>query len=287
VQLIITRLPTMLGLNASGSLWQHLVQIAQHFSSINGMALTISVLVVGVIIITLKTRIPGELIGLVLATSFAIIFHVSDYGVKLVGALPAGLPDLLHLNFSLGQIVTLLPAALSIAIVILAQSSSLIRSSANEHDDKVRLNQDLFALGLANAASALTRGFAVNGSPPRTLAADIAGGRTQLMNILMGVFIGLLLLFGGDLFRWMPEAALAAIVFMLGWRLIQFRELSYILETHRTEFFVAMIALGGSGAPSTTRSPRSKLLGAHQKAPCRPVRSSRQKIRCGVFPRYN
>lgn len=43
------------------------------------------------------------------------------------------------------------PATLSIAIVILAQSSAVIRSLAGEHDDKVQLNHDLTALGAANA----------------------------------------------------------------------------------------------------------------------------------------
>lgn len=246
VQLIITRLPAMLGIESSGSLWQHVLHVIQGVGSINGMAFTISVLVVGVIVITHKTKVPGEIIGLVLATLFAYGFHVDQLGVALVGVLPAGLPSVSHPSLSMGQLVTLFPAALSIAIVVLAQSSSVIRSAANEHDEKVSLNQDLFALGVGNAAAALTHGFAINGSPPRSLAADMAGGRSQMVNILMGLCIGVVLLFGGELFRWMPEAALASIVWMLGWRLIRFSELQYLWEVHRTEFFVASIALAGT-----------------------------------------
>ena len=246
VQLIITRLPTMLGVEAHGSLSQHIIQLFQQIGSINGMALTISVLVVGIILITRKTKIPGELIGLGLAMLFAFGFNVDNLGVKLVGVLPAGLPMPTYPHVNLGQVVMLLPTAISVAVVILAQSSSVIQSSANEHDEKVRLNQDLFSLGVANAVSALTRGFVVNGSPPRSLAADLAGGKSQMVNIMMGGFIGLFLLFGNQLFRWMPEAALASIVFMLGWRLIRFSELDYIWRTHRIEFFVSLIALVGT-----------------------------------------
>ncbi len=246
VQLIVTRVPAMLGIHASGSLWQHILAVAQHIGTINGLTITISVLVVGMIILTRKSVVPGELAGIVLAILFAIVFHVSDYGVKLVGALPGGLPGFAHPSVLPGELITLLPAALSIAIVILAQSSSVIRSLGGEHDDKIRLNQDLFALGIANAVSALTRGFAVNGSPPRSYAADYVGGKSQMTNIMMGCFIGLLLLFGANLFTNMPEAALASIVFMLGFKLIRFEELRHIWSTHRTEFFVAMIALGGT-----------------------------------------
>lgn len=246
VQLIIHKLPDMLGIAASGSLWQHLVAVATHLGSLNGMAATISVLVVGVIVLTRKTRIPGELLGLILAIGFALVFHVEDFGVKMVGALPGGLPSFSHPSLTLGVLITLFPAALSIALVVLAQSSAVIRSLANEHDEKVRLNQDLIALGFANAVSALTHGFAVNGSPPRSIAADAAGGRTSMVNILMGIMIGALLLFGHGMLANLPLAALASIVFMLGFHLIRFEELRYIWRTHRIEFVVAMIALIGT-----------------------------------------
>jgi high affinity sulfate transporter 1 len=246
VQLIINKLPDMLGITASGSLWQHITSVFTHAGSLNGMAATISVLVVGIILLTRKTRIPGELIGLVAAIVFALVFHVQDYGVKMVGALPAGLPSIVPLSLNLGMLTTLFPAALSIALVILAQSSAVVRSLANEHDEKVRLNHDLTALGLANAVSALTHGFAVNGSPPRSAAADAAGGRTSVVNVLMGLMIGALLLFGSGLLTDMPLAALASIVFVLGFHLIRFQELRYIWSAHRIEFAVAMIALVGT-----------------------------------------
>lgn len=246
IQLMVNKFPEMLGIVTSGSLLQHMTSLVQNIGHFNGMTMTVSVLVVGIILITRKTRLPGELLGLAAAIVFAVVFHVGDFGVSLVGALPQGLPGLAHPNMTIGDIVTLFPAALSIAIVILAQSSAVIRSHAGEHDEKVRLNQDLLALGFANATSALTHGFAVNGSPPRTLAADIAGGRSQLVNIFMGALIGVVLLFGGDLFRVMPSAALAAIVFMIGLHLIRFGELRYLWQTHRAEFFVAMVALVGT-----------------------------------------
>ena len=243
IQLIITKLPAMLGVETHGSIGQQFIEMVQRAGVLNGMTVTVSILVVGVIIITRRTKIPGELLGLIFATVFAAIFHAGDYGVKLIGSLPNGLPSLSHPGMTLSTVVILLPAALSIAVVILAQSSAVIRSIAGEHDEKVRLNQDMFALSIANAASALTHGFAVNGSPPRSVAADVAGGRSQLVNVLMGVFISLLVLFGSHLFTFMPLAALSSIVFMLGWRLIRFHEFRYLWHAHRTEFFVALTAL--------------------------------------------
>ncbi|QQS22414.1 SulP family inorganic anion transporter [Candidatus Saccharibacteria bacterium] len=243
VQLIVTKLPEMLGISAKGDLWAHVSAVFSNLGSMNGMTVTVSILVVGIIVLTRATKIPGELGGLLLAGVFAWGFHIADYGVKLVGALPRGLPALGIPELNIGTVVSLLPAALSIALVVLAQSSAVIRSLAAEHDDRLRLNQDLFALGSANLASAMSHGFAINGSPPRSIASDLAGGHTQLVNILMGVLVGAVLLFGGDLFGYVPQAALSAVVCMIGLRLIRLQELRYIWTMHRIEFFVAMIAL--------------------------------------------
>lgn len=248
LQIMLMKLPQMAGLEFGGSYLAQLGELAKHIKDINMMTLTVSVLVIGSIILTRHSKIPGQLIGLVLATLLAVVFQLEKFDVPMVGALPSGLPQFTAALPSIPMAVTLLVPAVSIALVILAQSSAVIRSSSGEHDDKINIRQDLLALGFANIASAVTRGFAVNGSPPRTLAADLAGAHSQVVNIIMSVLIGLLLLFGGQLFEHMPVAALAAIVFMIGLHLVRWRELEYLWATHRTEFFVAMVALVGTVA---------------------------------------
>lgn len=247
VQLMARNMPGLVGVTVDGtSVWDYVIAPFVHMGQINGMTATISLLVVGIMLILRKSRLPGELIGLVLAALFVVVFQVGGYGVQLVGALPSGFPAIIGIDLSLQAIGTLFPAAIAIALVILAQSSSLIRTTAAEHDEPVALNRDLFALGTANIASAFTQGFAVNGSPVRTMAAESAGGRTAMVNVWMGVFIGGILLVGTQLFAYIPQAALASIVFVLGYRLIRFSEFRHIWRVHPTEFLVAIIALLGT-----------------------------------------
>lgn len=247
VQLMARNMPGLVGVTVDGtSVWDYVIAPFVHMGQINGMTATISLLVVGIMLILRKSRLPGELIGLVLAALFVVVFQVGGYGVQLVGALPSGFPAIIGIDLSLQAIGTLFPAAIAIALVVLAQSSSLIRTTAAEHDEPVALNRDLFALGTANIASAFTQGFAVNGSPVRTMAAESAGGRTAMVNVWMGVFIGGILLVGTQLFAYIPQAALASIVFVLGYRLIRFSEFRHIWRVHPTEFLVAIIALLGT-----------------------------------------
>lgn len=248
VQLIINSLPAMLGLQASGNVWHHVHVLANTLANSNGMAITVSVLVVGIVAVLRKTVVPGELVALALAVGFAAVFNIQQYGVATIGALPSGMPEFVFPRLSFDQIVTLFPASLSVALVVLAQGASVIRSSATKHNEKVRLNQDLFAFGVANAASSVFQGFSVNGSLARTQASETAKGKTQLVNILAAIIVAVLLLVGANIFQFMPQAALASIVCVIGFYLIRFKELDYLWSTHRTEFFVAIVAAVGTVA---------------------------------------
>lgn len=246
VQLIITSLPVMLGMDmAGGTVWESITGLLR-LPAINWMTVTVTVLVVGILLLARGSRVPAELIGIVAAVMFAAVFHVEQFGVALVGDLPGHLPALALPTFSFATVWTLLPAAAMIAAIILAQSSAVVRGVSEEHDEKIRVNQDLLALGMANAAAALTQGFAVNGSPPRTMAVDKAGGRTQFVGILSSVLVGLVLLFGTGLLAYLPQAALSSVICLLGVYLIRLHELRYLWRVHRTEFAVATIALVGT-----------------------------------------
>lgn len=246
LQLAIASLPAMLGISSSGTVVQHLAHIVNGLGGSNMMTITIAILVVGIVAIFRKTIVPGELVALAFAVLFSMVFHVANFHVAMVGALPSGLPHIAVPSFSLDTFITLFPAGLSVALVVLAQGSSIIRSTAMQHNDKVRLDEDLLAFGVANAASALFQGFSVNGSLARSQASEGAHGKTQLVNVLSGAFIAGLLVFGTGVFQFTPQVALSSIVFVIGLQLIRVRELMYIWHTHRTEFFVAAAATIGT-----------------------------------------
>ena len=245
LQLVIGKMPEMLGIAAGGTVLHTLGEVMQKFTTMNAMTATISVLVLGLIALFHRTRVPGEIVALAAAVLFALCFRVEQFNVHLVGALPTGLPEFIMPTIGGPAILAILPAAFMIALVILAQSSAVIRSNAAHHDEKVNLDRDLLGLGVANIASGFMRGFVANGSPPRTLAAEFAGAKTQVTGIAAAGIILILVLVGGSLFERVPTAALAAIVCAVGIRLFRYQELKYLWHAHRAEFFVAAIACGG------------------------------------------
>ena len=243
IQLMLHRLPDMLGILATHSSTLHLFgSIFSQLDSVNLATVIITVIVLACAFL-LPSKYPQLLIGLVLASVVAVVMQLDLYGVVLVGALPSGLPGFAFPVVPVDLLVMLVPSALSIALVVVAQSAAVIRSQATEHGEKVTINTDLRALGIASIVSGLSHGFAVNGSPPRTLAADASGGKTQMVNIVMSLVIGALLLFGSSLFEYIPVAALATVVFAIGIHLIRVEEMRRIYATHQVEFLIMLVTL--------------------------------------------
>jgi MFS superfamily sulfate permease-like transporter len=160
-----------------------------------------------------------------------------------VGALPPGLPTLTLPTFDAGEAASMAGTAASIALVVLAQSAAVARSFATKNGYKDDVNADLYGLAVANAGSSLTGGFAINGSPPRTAAGDGAGSRSQLVNIVMAVVIGLILVFASGLFAYIPSPVLDAIVLGIGIHLLKIAELKGVARTRRIEFWIAIVTL--------------------------------------------
>ncbi len=245
VQLTLGKLPDMLGLHIHGSLLHKLDFILTHRMDISLLTLFVSLAIVAIVLVANRRGLPGALIGLVAAIAISAALQLEQYGLVMVGAISAGLPAVPTPHSNLSMVITLAPTAAAIALVILAQSTATIRNFASKHDEPTDDNRDLLALGLANAASALTHGFAVNGSPPRTIASEQNGGRTQMVNVYMAGLIALTLLFAAPLLRVMPMAALAAIVCTIGLHLIDISQLRAIWKVRRAEFAVALLSLLG------------------------------------------
>jgi SulP family sulfate permease len=245
VSLIIGKLPAVLGLDISGTTWQKLTGTISGLDQINiaSALLGLGVVLTMVGYLKLPAKIPAALFAVVAFSALGYLFDVEDRGVEMVGAIPPGLPDFALPSVSAGDIPRMSATAASIAIVILAQSAAVARSYGAKNGYPVNVTQDLAALSAANAGSAVTGGFAINGSPPRTAAGDSAGGRTQLVNIVMAVVIGLLLVVGSGLFDYIPSPVLDAVVLGLGIHLIKVRDLRRVARSRPVEFATAMLCL--------------------------------------------
>ncbi len=172
----------------------------------------------------------------------------------MIGTIPAGLPGFSFRSISAGEIPRLAASAASIATVVLAQSAAVSRSFAGKNRYPLDVNADLVGLAAANAASSVTGGFAINGSPPRTAAGDASGSRSQMVNLVMAASIALILLFATGLFAYVPSPVLDAVLYAIGIGLIKVSQLREIVRSRPGEAVSAFAACPNSssleGSPS-------------------------------------
>jgi SulP family sulfate permease len=246
IQVLIGEIAGMLGIpgDGIGSL-QKLAADFQQLSQLNLYSLLISTAVLVVILGARKInrKIPGALLAVIGSILSGYFFNLSAYGVAVIGAVPAGLPTpgLPRVPINSATLSQLLPIAFSMFIVILAQSAATSRAYAIRYGEHLNENLDLVGLGLANIGAGLSGTFVVNGSPTKTQMIDSAGGRSQLAQVTAAVVVLFGLLFLTGPLAHMPNAALSAVVFLIGVELIDIKGLRRIFVERPYEFWVALI----------------------------------------------
>jgi SulP family sulfate permease len=187
------------------------------------------------------TKVPGALIAVIGAIFISWKWDLVSHGVATLGHVPGGLPRIgLPSGVGWSDIVALMGTAVSVFILILAQSAATSRAYAAKYNDEFDENVDLVGLGAANILAGLSGTFVVNGSPTKTEMVDGAGGRSQFAQITTGLIVMIVLLFLTVPIQYMPKAVLAAVVFMIGIQLVDIRGLRTILRVRRDEFVVAV-----------------------------------------------
>ena len=209
------------------------------------LAVGLGTLVVLLGIPKLVKQVPAALIAIALSASVVYFFGLEHLGVKIVGEVPSGLPHLRLPNFSLNLIPPLLGDAAGLALVSFSSMMLTSRSFAARNKYDIDADREFAALGVANIASALSQGFAVSGADSRTAMNDAAGGRTQVTGLVAAASIAIVLLLFTEPLRFVPIAALGAVLVKAGFSLIDLKALRLIFRIDRYEFALSILATLG------------------------------------------
>ena len=244
IQVAAGQLPDMLGITAAGQ--QTLPRLARVVRALPhvhpaDVAISIGVIVIVVAARRIARRIPGALIAVIIAIIVSWAVDLASRGVAVVGSVPRGLPSLGLPALGWHDTSALLGAAASMFVVILAQSAATSRAYAVKYEEPFSEDTDLVGLGAANIAAAFSGTFVVNGSPTKAQIVDSAGGRSQLSQLSSAaVVLVVLVLLTGPL-AYLPDAALAAVVFLIAVQLIDVKEMRRIRACRKREYAVALL----------------------------------------------
>ncbi|MDK2975323.1 MAG: hypothetical protein PWP08_1694 [Methanofollis sp.] len=245
IQIAIGQLDGIFGISrdASGTFLQipHLIADIACCTHLPTLLLSLSVIAIIVLSRRIGTKIPGAFIAVVGAIVASWAFDLSSCGIAVLGTVPGGLPVIAFPDVPLSEVPGLFSLAVACFIVILAQSAATSRAYALKFSDTYDEDTDLFGLGLANMAAGISGTFVVNGSPTKTEMVYSAGGRTQLCQLATVAVVLVVLLFITRPLAYLPSAALSAIVFVIGLRLVDLRGMISLRTRRPVEFGVALI----------------------------------------------
>ncbi len=176
-------------------------------------------------------KIPGSLIA-VLAGSGLVFFL--DLPVNTIGDLytiGGELPSFSMPSFSGEMLLTLLPNAVTIAVLAGIESLLSCVVSDGMIEDKHRSNTELIAQGVGNICSGLFGGIPATGAIARTAANVKNGGRTPIAGIVHAVILLLVLVVLMPLASYIPMPVIAAILFIVAYNMSEWRSFVKLCKT--------------------------------------------------------
>lgn len=222
------------------TIWHAISQI----SEINPLTLSIGLGSIALLIILKRWRpvFPGALMVVVIGALAAWGLSLTEAGVKVVGAVPEGLPALSLPQFNTAQLTDLLPVALTIALVGFMESIAVAKNFAAKHRYAIDANQELVGLGLANIAGGFFSSYPVTGGFSRTAVNDQAGAQSGLASIISAIMVAITLLFLTPLFYYLPTASLAAIIMVAVFGLVDVQEARHLYAIKKADFYLLLLA---------------------------------------------
>ena len=193
----------------------------------------------GIIIKKFAPRFPYMIAAMVAGSLTSILFNQfvgqAQTGIATVGALPASLPPLSAPDFSLETIKDLAPAAVAATLFALTEAVSIARSLAIRANQHLDGNQEFIGQGLSNLAGSFFSGYVATGSFNRSGLNFEAGAKTPLAAVFAGSLLMIVVLLVAPLAAYLPNAAMAGILFLVAWGLIDFHHIHKIVHTSRSE----------------------------------------------------
>jgi high affinity sulfate transporter 1 len=243
-----TQLPKLFGFHgAHGSFWGNTGFFFEHLNETNLMSILVggmalALLVLGKIFFKHKPVALFIVIGGIIAAS---TLSLETHGVKLIGAVPQGIPPLKVPSLYWRDLNELLPLALACFLLGAVETAAMGRMFAAKYGGRFDANQENLALAASNLFAGLGGGLPVSGGTSQSLVNEEGGAKTPLSTALAAVFILLVVLFFSRLLSALPQPVLAAVVLVAIAGLLDLSTLKELWLNDRSEFVVAMAAFAG------------------------------------------
>jgi SulP family sulfate permease len=175
---------------------------------------------------------------MIVGSLLAFYLGADAHNIRLVGELPRNLPSPSVPDLSFSTIKQLGSGALAVALLGLVEAVSIARSVALKSGQHINGNQEFIGQGLANVVGSFFSSYASSGSFTRSGINYTAGARTPMAALFAALFLALILLLVAPLAAYLPIPAMAGILLIVAWKLIDFHHIHNIIQVSRSETLI-------------------------------------------------
>jgi SulP family sulfate permease len=234
-----------------GHLNDILVNFVEQIPNINWYvtAVALITLLSGIAVKRWLPKLPYLIIAMLVGSLVALIMQTTlgaAAAMPSVGALPASLPPLSSPDFSLETVRNLALTALAVTLFALTEAVSIGRSLGMRSGQRIDGNQEFIGQGLSNIAGSFFSGYVATGSFNRSGLNYQAGAKTPMAAVFAGSLLIPIVLFVAPFAKYLPNAAMAGILFLVAWGLIDFKEIRHILKYDRQETSVMLVTFSSA-----------------------------------------
>ncbi|MBX3028510.1 SulP family inorganic anion transporter [bacterium] len=255
--LVLDQLKNLLGLHAMGDAHAHfLYRFWLTLADGGGVQPVTASIGVGTIALVIALRalrhrlgwrlLPDLLLVVVAMAGLVAWFGLDQRGVAVVGQIPASLPRFALPPVDAAAMRTFANAALAIALLGLLEAVSMAKAIAAQTGQKLDMNQQCLSEGLANFTGSFFQCIPGSGSLTRSAINQQAGGVTQWSGVVSALAVAIIMVQFAPYARYIPRAALAGILMVSAWKMVDWRALRY--HTRATRFDAAIVVATAASA---------------------------------------
>nr|WP_288829457.1 SulP family inorganic anion transporter [uncultured Clostridium sp.] len=208
-------------------------EIVHRMGTLNPMALAVGVTALLILIVWPRffKTIPPSLIAVIVTAGLVKLFQLPVNTIGDLYTISSDLPAFHLPVFSLGMVQTVMPDAVTIAVLAAVESLLSCVVADGMVGSRHNSNMELVAQGAGNICSALFGGIPATGAIARTAANIKNGGRTPVAGMVHAGMLLLVLVFLMPYAALIPMPAIAAILFMVAYNMSEWRVFLSIMKT--------------------------------------------------------
>jgi len=184
---------------------------------------------------------PNLLVALIVGGGLTYWLGAQQHAIELVGEIPGRLPPLSKPDFSFSVITKLASEAFAVAMLGLIEAVSISRSIASKSNQRISASQEFMGQGLSNIVGSFFSSYAGSGSFTRSGVNYAAGAKTPLSAIFAALILMLIVLLIAPLTAYLPVPAMAGVILLVAYNLIDFGKIRHILSSSKNETIILLV----------------------------------------------